>query len=156
MIKMVKSFQGERAPSNSQTVEQNNLVSHYMTTKLVSFKSDDSMDDVMNKLVKNKISGGPVVNEKNELIGVISEGDCLKEIVARTYHNAPRNNGKVSDHMTCNVATVDAHTDIFEAANKFLSMRLRRFPVLENGKLIGQISQKDVMKAVLKMKSSTW
>lgn len=156
MIKMVKSFQGERASTNAEDLKQNNLVSHYMTTKLVSFREDESMDEAMAKLVKNKVSGGPVVNEKNELIGVLSEGDCLKDIVARTYHNALQNNDQVKDHMTTNVATIDANADIFEAANKFLSMRLRRFPVLENGKLLGQISQKDVMKAVLKLKSSTW
>ena len=156
MMKMVKNFQGERAIDVSPKNNQKNLVSDYMTTKLVAFHPDESMVDCMNKLVKYRIAGGPVVNDAKELVGVISEGDCLKEIVARTYHNSPESIGSVKDHMTTNVTTIGSKTDIFEAADKFLSMRLRRFPVLDNGKLIGQISQKDIMKAVLKLKSSTW
>ncbi|NNC82812.1 MAG: CBS domain-containing protein, partial [Flavobacteriales bacterium] len=54
------------------------------------------------------------------------------------------------------VKTIEPDKDIFEAAKQFLDMKIRRFPVLEEGKLIGQISQKDVLKAVMKLSRNTW
>jgi len=46
--------------------------------------------------------------------------------------------------------------NIFDAANKFLESKRRRFPIVENGKLVGQISQKDILKAALNLKGHTW
>jgi len=46
--------------------------------------------------------------------------------------------------------------NIFDAANKFLESKRRRFPIVENGKLVGQISQKDILKAALKLKGHNW
>ena len=90
-----------------------------------------------------------MVDENNKLIGVISEGDCLKEVVKGKYNNEPTLSGLVSEHMATDVKFVSPDVNIFELAQMFLSMRLRRFPVIKDGKLVGQISQKDVMRAVL-------
>ncbi len=151
---MVISYRGVEAPKivESQAVS----VSDYMARQLVTFTPDQSMHEVVQKLLKYKISGAPVVNDDNELIGVISEGDCLKEVARGKYHNMPILSGRVRDRMVCNVVTVCPELNIFEAAKMFLEKRLRRFPVVSGGKLIGQISQKDVMKAVLNTKSATW
>ena len=54
------------------------------------------------------------------------------------------------------VETIDGNMDIFDAANKFLSSKRRRFPIVQNGKLVGQISQKDILKAALELKSENW
>ncbi|SDE59861.1 CBS domain-containing protein [Pricia antarctica] len=51
---------------------------------------------------------------------------------------------------------IDGNTNIFDVANKFLNDKRRRFPILEDGKLIGQISQKDILKATVKMRSQRW
>ena len=58
----------------------------------------------------------------------------------------------IEKHMANNVDTIDGNMNIFDAASKFINSKRRRFPVVENGKLIGQISQKDVLKAALKVK----
>ena len=58
--------------------------------------------------------------------------------------------------MAKNVETIDGNMDVFDAANKFLSSKRRRFPIVENGKLIGQISQKDILKAALQLKGENW
>ena len=111
---------------------------------------------VMETLIKKKISGGPVVNDKNELVGIISEGDCIKQISESRYYNQPMEDDKVEEHMATDVDTIDGNMDVFDAAHKFLESKHRRFPIVENGKLIGQISQKDVLKAALKLKGHTW
>lgn len=151
---MVMSYRGAEAPKSDQT--QSVSVSEYMAKKLITFKPEQPMFEVVNALMKNKISGGPVVNDQNELVGVISEGDCLKEVAKGKYDNMPIFSGLVEEHMAKDVVTVSPELNIFEAANMFLEKRLRRFPVVQDGKLVGQISQKDVMKAVLSAKSSTW
>jgi len=156
MMKMVGNFAGKRANEVKGPGERSIKVADLMTKNPVFFYPDQSMDEVMDLLIKKKISGGPVVNEKNELVGMISEGDCLKHVVKGKYLNHPTIGSKVSEHMISKVVTMDGELDIFQAAKQFLDMRIRRFPVLEQGKLIGLVSQKDIMRAVMKLKSSTW
>lgn len=151
---MVMSYRGAEAPKTTEP--QALTVEDYMARKLITFRPNQPMHDVVEALMKHKISGGPVVNEDGDLVGVISEGDCLKEVVKGKYHNIPIFTGLVEEHMAKNVVTVSPELNIFEAAKMFLEKRLRRFPVVVDGKLIGQVSQKDVMKAVLNAKSSTW
>ena len=156
IIMGIINFRGKRDKAISKPAEQI-LVSDYMTKKLITFKPSDSLGHVINLLIKNKISGGPVVNDKNELIGIISEGDCMKHISDSKYYNMPIDKeNTVEKNMASNVETIDKNMNIFDAATKFISSKRRRFPIVENGKLIGQISQKDVLKAALKMKGNSW
>lgn len=152
---MVKSYRGV-PQAKTATPVQKVSVSDYMSTKLITFSPDQHMNDVIETLLKNKISGGPVVDEDGQLVGVISEGDCMKEVVRGKYNNMPNLSGKVSEHMTQGVISISPETNIFDAAKMFLDKRIRRFPVVDRGKLLGQISQKDIMRAVHGMSSTTW
>lgn len=151
----IKSFQGAR---KNQTNTQENIpkVKDYMSTNLITFKPNEKVHSVVEAIIKHKISGGPVVNEKNELVGIISEGDCLKQLSDSRYYNMPLEEDLVEKRMVKDVETIDGNMDIFDAANKFLNSKRRRFPIVENGKLVGQISQKDVLKAALQLKSENW
>ena len=151
----IKSFQGAR--KNQQSTEDIPFkVSDFMTTKLITFRPEQSVEDVIDSLINNKISGGPVVNDKNELVGIISEGDCIKHISESRYYNMPLEDDKIENRMVKNVETIDGNMNIFDAANKFLKDKRRRFPIVEDGKLVGQISQKDILKATIMMKSQNW
>ena len=147
-IKNFKSPTNKQEKINSDKI----LVSKYMTTKLITFKADQSVLEVMELLIKNKISGGPVVSEKNELLGIISEGDCMKQIAESGYYNVPMNDVKVEDHMVRDVDTVNSGMSIFEVASLFYNSKRKRFPVLDNGELVGQISRRDILKAALALK----
>ena len=152
----IKSFQGKRE-TNQEKIGTQILVSDYMTTNLITFKAEDSLDHVIAQLITHKISGGPVVNDKNELIGIISEGDCIKHISDSMYYNMPMDStNTVEKNMVLEVETIDKNMNIFDAATKFISSKRRRFPIVENAKLIGQISQKDVLKAALNVRGNTW
>ncbi|CAL2057965.1 CBS domain-containing protein [Tenacibaculum sp. 190524A05c] len=152
----IKSFQGRRTMTTVKPSEPI-LVSDYMTKNLITFKENQPIEDVIETLIKNRISGGPVVNSNNELIGIISEGDCMKQISESRYYNLPIDqNNTVQKAMVKEVETIDGNMNIFDAANKFLESKRRRFPIVENGKLVGQISQKDILKAALKMKGNSW
>ncbi len=150
----IKSFMGKR--SKVMEAPTNIKVSDYMTRNLITFRPEQHVMEVMEKLIKHRISGGPVVNEKNELLGIISEGDCMKQISDSRYYNMPMSEATVEKHMNCQVETIDGELNVFDAAKLFIEKKHRRFPIVENGKLVGQISQKDVIKAALSLKGQTW
>ena len=151
----IKSFQGQqeqRVKSKTKTL----LVQDIMSRNLIVFKPDETIHEVMSKFIKYRISGGPVVNEKGDLIGVISEADLMKEISDSRYFNMPILDKTVRHFMNKNVQTIQSSFSIFEAASLFHKTSRRRFPVVENSNLVGQISRKDIVKAVINMKSQTW
>jgi CBS domain-containing protein len=152
----IKSFQGSRREQQNVADQSPIQVKDYMTTNLITFKPEQTVEEVIETLIKKRISGGPVVNENNELIGIISEGDCIKQISESRYYNMPMHTNLVEKHMVDNVETIDGNMNVFDAANKFLESKRRRFPIVENGKLVGQISQKDILKAALKLKGQNW
>lgn len=150
----IKSFMGRRRQPKEEEIPVK--VRDYMTRKLITFSPDQSLEEVIETLINNKISGGPVVNDKEELVGIISEGDCIKHISESRYYNMPPKDSKVEEHMVKNVETIDGDMNIFDAAKKFIDAKRRRFPIVENGKLAGQISQKDILIATVKLKSQNW
>ncbi len=139
-----------------KVLDQAILAKDFMTKSLITFSPEQPLNEVIQTLIAKKISGGPVVDEDGSLIGVISEGDCLKEVVKGKYNNSPQMMGVVEDYMTADPVTVGPNENIFEIARLFLKLRLRRFPVLDQGKLVGQISQRDVMAAIQDLKNETW
>ena len=153
---MVQSYRGTITKADAKAPPQKVFVADYMSRKLITFSPTQSMFEVVKTLLSKKISGAPVIDKNSQLCGVVSEGDCLKEVVKGQYNNMPNLAGKASEHMTTNVVTISPDMNIFDAADMFLNKRIRRFPVVAEGKLVGQISQKDIMRAVLTMKSATW
>ncbi|TYB78565.1 CBS domain-containing protein [Bizionia myxarmorum] len=152
----IKSFQGARKQQNNINENVQLKVCDYMTRDLITFKPEQTVDEVIHALIANRISGGPVVNANNELIGIISEGDCLKQITESHYYNMPVEQDIVENRMVKNVETIDGNMDVFEAARKFLDSKIRRFPIVIDGKLMGQISQKDILKAAMQLKGHNW
>jgi len=132
------------------------LVGDYMARNLITFRPDQSVMEVMQLLLKNRISGGPVVNDKMELLGLISEGDCMKQISECRYYNIPMADALVEKFMVTDVQTITEDVSIFDAANMFYKSHKKRFPVIHEGKLIGQISRRDVLKAALEAEANHW
>ncbi len=150
----IKSYTGKRVKEIPKEISLK--VSDYMTRNLITFSPEQSIEEVIETLIKHRISGGPVVNEDNELVGIISEGDCIKHISDSRYYNMPMEHSKVGLRMIKNVETIDGNMNIFDAAKKFLTVKRRRFPIVQDGKLVGQISQKDILKATMGMKAQHW
>ena len=158
----IKSYQGNQIGVLPLQAE-NITVADYMSRDMIVFRKEQSIIEVMAALVKHRVSGAPVVNEKMELIGIISEGDCIKQISESRYYNMPMDNMDVENYMVKEVETISPDMNLFDAANKFLTLRKRRFPVCENlpdgkagGKLLGIISQKDILKAALELSGTKW
>ena len=99
-----KKLSGERA-TRSKKSNKTLLVSDIMRRDLVLFTKNQSIDEVMKKFIKYRISGGPVVDNTGKLIGVISEADCMKEISDSRYFNLPILDKTVAHFMTSKVDT---------------------------------------------------
>ncbi|MBU1331334.1 MAG: CBS domain-containing protein [Gammaproteobacteria bacterium] len=121
-------------------------VRDYMTRRLVTFRTDMDLFTAIHRLLEHRISGAPVVDDSGALLGLLSEGDCLRAILSGAYYESV--GGRVGDYMTRTVETVSPETDIIEVSQRFLDGRRRRLPVVEAGRLVGQISRHDVLRAV--------
>lgn len=119
----------------------------YMATDLITLPPEMEINRAMKILLDERISGAPVVDGKGVLVGVLSKKDCFKAALNASYHQEW--GGAVSDYMTSPVETLDASLDIVEAAERFLKSHYRRFPVLQEGRLAGQISRADLLKALI-------
>ena len=121
-------------------------VKDYMTGKLVTFRPDTDVLDAIHELVRHNIAGAPVVDDHGELVGMISELDCMKIALHAGYHGDW--GGPVSEYMTGDTQTVDANMSIVDLAQRFMDTGFRRFPVVTDHRLVGQISRRDVLRAL--------
>jgi CBS domain-containing protein len=122
------------------------LVKDYMAKTLVTFKPDTDVLDAVHVLVSKRIAGAPVVDDAGNLVGMLSELDCMKVALQAGYHS--HWGGPVADFMSDGVETVDGDMNIIDLAQEFVESSYRRFPVMRNNRLIGQISRRDVLRAL--------
>lgn len=92
-------------------------------------------------------TGVPVVDARGGLVGILTQRDCLDVGLQGVYHQEPA--GRVADYMSHPVDTLDAGASLAEVVDAFRRSRHRRFPVLDDGRLVGQISRRDVLRATL-------
>ncbi len=121
-------------------------ISDYMSHDLVTLSPDMEINRAMHILLDRKLSGAPVVDAQGALVGVLSKKDCLKAALDASYY---RDWGKkVAHYMSKDVVTLNADMDIVDAAKAFLASNFRRFPVLKDGRLAGQVSRADILRGL--------
>jgi CBS domain-containing protein len=120
-------------------------VADYMSRKLITFTPETNVVEAMGTLIDNRISGAPVVDASGALVGMLSEVDVLEVVIQDSYYDESA--GIVADYMQKEVDTVDPDMDIYTLAQRFHREHRRRYPVVRNGKLVGQISRRDVLRA---------
>jgi len=108
---------------------------------------DTDIMDAVDFLLEKRVTGALVANSKDELVGILTEFDCLKLLtLGGADHELPK--GKVKDFMTSNVESIPPGMDIYYVAGLFMLRNFRRFPVVEDGRIVGAITQFDVLRAV--------
>lgn len=113
---------------------------------LISFRPETPIVDAVATLINEEISGAPVIDETGALVGVITAKDCFRAALEASYYQGW--SGIVADFMTRDVQTLDAGLDLVSAAQRFLESPFRRFPVIEDGRLVGIVMRLDVLKAL--------
>ena len=120
-----------------------------MTKKLITFTPDTQVLKAIDKLISYRISGAPVLDDNGNMIGMLSEIDCMQTFVQSAYHNEI--GGLVKDFMSLEVKTITSFIGIVDLAEFFLETHFRRLPVVDNGKLVGQVSRREVLRAIQKL-----
>ncbi len=121
----------------------------YMLGNPAKVKPGDNVLDAMRVIIDNKISGVCVVDDEENLVGILSELDCLRAALGATYNKTGV--GLVRDHMTGdNLLVAHPNENILDVAQEMLLKKHRRLPVVENGRLIGQITCRQLLAAVRK------
>jgi CBS domain-containing protein len=115
-----------------------------MTTEIVTSRPNVSIEAAIDTLLSKEISGLPVVDDDGRLVGVISEFALL----AVAYDRRVKNH-TVNQHMTRDIISVDIDDPISRVADLCIVHRVRRLPVLKDGRLVGIISRRDVLRALV-------
>jgi len=151
------NFEKKKREDASASVKQYAPISKYMVTKLITFKANTELTEVVSAFLDNKISGAPVLNDNGELVGVIDDKDCLNTFVDSVYHNVPIRKKQVKSYMTDIYKTININMDIIDAANEFLKSNYKRLLVVDDhGKLKGQITRGDLLKAMREVDRTNW
>lgn len=119
-----------------------------MAKKLITLSPNMDLAEAMEVFLTNRISGAPVV-DGGRLVGILSEKDCMKILVDRMYFTVP--GAKVADFMTQEVKSISPDTNVLQIAELFLGSHFRRLPVVDGDSLVGQVSRRDVLRAVHEM-----
>ena len=130
----------------------NEVARDVMVRDLVKLDPQMDLFDAIDLLLQHEISGAPVVDENGRVLGVFTEKDCLRVLVNAAYEQLPTTRIYAFLETTCE--TVDEDTDLLTIAQLFLSKPFRRLPVVREGKLVGQISRRDILKAVNSVETS--
>jgi CBS domain-containing protein len=100
-------------------------------------------------LVDAKVAAAPVVGDDGELIGILSQRDCFRPALQASYHREWT--GRVADHMSRDVVTIDIEDEVIGAAEMFLSHPHRVLPVLKAGQVVGLLHRSDVLALLIQL-----
>ena len=115
-----------------------------MNTELITVKPETPIYQAIELMVENNLTALPVITEDMTLIGIISEKDILDLLIDISH--TPKT---VDHYMTTDVTSFDVDEDIIAVCECLVDQPFRRVPILEDSKLVGIISRKDLIKYIL-------
>jgi CBS domain-containing protein len=115
-----------------------------MTSEIISVQPHTSIEDAIDLLLDKQISGAPVVDEDGHIVGMITEFALL----AVAYDHQVKNH-TVGQHMTRELVSAAVNDPISRVADLCIVHRVRRVPVMQDGRLVGLIARRDVLRALV-------
>jgi CBS domain-containing protein len=100
-------------------------------------------------IVENKLTGLTVTDDAGRAVGILSELDCIGAILTAVYNDGNPEYTLVRDAMVAELNTCKPTDSIVEVAQGMLQTRQRRRPVIEDGKLVGQVSSSNILWALM-------
>lgn len=117
------------------------IASDIMTRRVYTTFPQTSVQEVAQLLYRERISGVPVIDDQsNRLVGMVTEADVIRHI--------DRDDLKVSEVMTSQLVTVAEDTPVSEIAALLTERRIKRVPVVQEGRVVGIVSRADIVQAV--------
>lgn len=121
-------------------------VRDYMDTVVHTLHPSLSIHEAVTFLLDNGVTGAPVIDDQSQVVGIITAKDCLRLLAVGDGEGLP--DGVVGDFMTRAVTSVTPQMNIYFVAGMFLRDVVRRFPVVEGGRLVGAITRFDILRAI--------
>ena len=160
------NFAGRKKEDTDSRAMKFPTIDKIMAKDEMTFSPDQPINEVIDILLKEKATGAPVLDRNRKIVGMITEKDCMKVLIDSAYHNMPSSDKTVSHYMSPVVKTVTTDHDLLDVANEFASDftppqtamddNYRKFPVVYMDTLVGQISRRDVLRAISEMSNTTW
>jgi CBS domain-containing protein len=123
------------------------IVRNCMDTRVLTVNAEMDILEAIRFLLKNHVTGAPVVDEQRRLVGMLSEKDCLKLLTTGHAGEVPQ--GSVKEFMTTDPTVIAPDTDLYFVAGLFLKSTFRRLPVVEqDGTLVGAITRFDILRVI--------
>ena len=122
-------------------------IREYMDTVVPTLSPETRILDAVDFLLHHHVTGAPVVDSDERLVGIITETDLLR-LVTEGIQGEPPVEATVAEYMTSDVITVPPTVDIYYIAGMFLANKFRRLPVVESGKIVGAITRYDLLRIV--------
>ena len=119
------------------------IAADIMNTTLLTIRPEATIAEATEMLLREEISGLPVVDHQGHLVGVITEFALLAMVYDRSVQDH-----SVAQHMTREVISVDADDPLGRIADLCIVHRVRRLPVMKEGRMVGLIARRDVLKAL--------
>ena len=124
-----------------------------MARHLVTLRPEMSIMDAIEVMLRKRISGAPVVDDDDGILGMLSEHDLLRVLASGEYSaEAYEEQNQVGVWMSKDPETIDPSVDIYRLAHLLLERGIRRLPVIEGGKVVGQVSRRDVLRGIERMR----
>lgn len=122
-------------------------VKDYMDHVVQTLSPEIEILEAVNFLLKHRVTGAPVVDADNILVGILTEKDCLRLLALGDNNELPK--GVVGDFMSKEVTSIPANMNVYFVAGMFLNDVVRRFPVVDKqNKLVGAITRFDILRAI--------
>ncbi len=119
-----------------------------MSKQVLTVTMSTPIYDAMNLLVENKVSGLPVVDDDNNLVGLITEKDILRFLLNKDVTT----DQYVSDYVNRNVSTFGPKDSIIVICEFFINNPFRRVPIVDNGKIVGIVARRDIISVMLRIR----
>ena len=124
-------------------------ISDHLITNPVKIASTATIGEAARTIIDNKVSGVIVVNDNDEVEGMLSELDCLKSLLTEIYNEGQVGKELVTIEMSAPVTYNRPEEDIISVAQSMLDQKQRRRPIIDNGKLIGQVTCRQLLSAII-------
>lgn len=122
-----------------------------MSVDVHTISADVTVEEATRQLVDSQFSGMPVVDEAGQLVGIISEYQMLETLYSSHFRAMT-----VRDVMTRDVITVSPDTILSDATSLMMSHRIRRLPVVAEGKVVGIVARRDLLRYTIEAGDDLW
>ncbi|MFG1483399.1 CBS domain-containing protein [Halobacteriovorax sp. HFRX-2_2] len=157
MVNYTPPIERDKAPRQKEKEElftsSYNIINRVIK-EFIPLHTDMDMQEAGEYFIKHNITGLPVVNDYENIVGFLSQKDCLKYSLDAKYYNHP--SSLVEHYMSENVVTIPAKSTLTFIVELFLHYPFHAFPVVENGKVIGIIERTTVFEVIHNMKGTNW